>query len=86
MTITIKSKYGNNLTVNIGDKVGFSCNGKGRGGHYHVTVIITKFNRKTFDGVEASNSYKPGTLWRVNYNQIINTVDRAGMRCYADPN
>lgn len=50
----------------VGDTIGFSCNGKGRGGHYQVTARITKVNRKTIDAVEALRSYRPGTEWRVN--------------------
>jgi hypothetical protein len=45
--------------------VEFSCNGRGRGGHYHVTAIVTKINRKTFLATEAERSYHPGTLWRL---------------------
>lgn len=49
----------------VGDKVTFLCNGKGRGGHYRVSGIVTKVNAKTVDLTEAPGSYKPGTLWRV---------------------
>ena len=49
----------------VGDRIGFTCNGKGRGGHYHVTAIVTKAKAKTFDATEADKSYNPGTLWNV---------------------
>lgn len=45
----------------VGDKVEFTCNGRGRGGHYHVTAVVTKINRKTFQATEADKSYRPGT-------------------------
>lgn len=51
--------------LRVGDKVEFTCNGRGRGGHYHVTAIVTNINRKTFEAIEADKSYNPGTLWRL---------------------
>jgi hypothetical protein len=53
-------------TIKVGDRVEFTGNGRGRGGHYHVAVIVTELKRKTFLGTEAKGSYGPGTLWRVN--------------------
>lgn len=52
----------------IGDVVSFSCNGRGRGGHYNVTARITKVNKKTFKATELVRSYRPGTPWTVNYS------------------
>ena len=50
----------------VGDTVGFTCNGRGRGGHYRVTAKITKVNPKTLKLIEALNSYSPGTLWNID--------------------
>lgn len=50
----------------VGDTVGFTCNGRGRGGHYHVTARVTKVNAKTLKLTEALRSYSPGTLWSVS--------------------
>lgn len=53
-----------------GDRVSFTCNGRGRGGHFHVTAIIAKVNRKTVVAVEAERSYSPGTTWRVSKESL----------------
>ena len=50
----------------VGDTIGFTCNGRGRGGHFHVTARITKVNAKTLKATEALNSYSPGTPWKVS--------------------
>src|SRR4051794_16087526 len=55
-----------NRSLFVGDIVSFTGNGRGRGGHYSVTVKVTKVNRKTFKGVEVPRSYKPGTEWTVD--------------------
>ena len=47
----------------VGQTVHFTCNGKGRGGHYHVTAVVTKVNRKTAHLTEKERSYRPGSLW-----------------------
>jgi len=52
--------------ITVGDKVSFTCNGSGRGGHCNVTVIVTKVNRKTFKATEYERSYRPGTKWNVH--------------------
>ena len=57
--------------LRVGDKVRFTCNGRGRGGHYYVTAIVTNINRKTFDAIEADKSYHPGTLWRLRLDSEI---------------
>ena len=49
--------------LKVGDTVEFTCNGKGRGGHYNVTAIVSKVMLKKFWVVEANGSYRPGTLW-----------------------
>ena len=49
--------------LNVGDRVSFACNGRGRGGHYTVYGVITKVNRKTYAITERQGSYRPGTLW-----------------------
>jgi hypothetical protein len=54
--------------LKIGDKVEFTCNGAGRGGHYNVTAIVTGIKRKTFTTLEANGSYRPGTIWKLNLN------------------
>lgn len=46
-----------------GQTVHFTCNGRGRGGHYHVTGIVTKVNSKNALITEAKGSYSPGTRW-----------------------
>jgi hypothetical protein len=56
--------------VKVGDLIEFTCNGKGRGGHYHVTAVVTKINRKTVDATEYERSYRPGTLWRMPLTHI----------------
>jgi hypothetical protein len=55
-------------TLAVGDQVEFTCNRRGRGGHYHVTAIVTKINRKTFQATEAERSYRPGTPWTIYLN------------------
>lgn len=56
--------------MNVGDKVAFTCNGRRRAGHYHVSGFITKVNRKTYDITEAPGSRVPGTRWRINKEQV----------------
>jgi hypothetical protein len=51
--------------MNVGDSVRFICNDAGRGGHYNVTGVITKINRKTIEVTESAGSYKPKTPWRL---------------------
>jgi len=46
-----------------GQTVHFTCNGRGRGGHYHVTAIVTKVNSKNALLTEKERSYSPGTRW-----------------------
>jgi len=52
--------------LRVDDIIGFTCNGYGRGGHYHVSGVVTKVNRKTVDVTEIPRSYHPGTLWRLH--------------------
>ena len=54
------------MTVQVGDIIHFICNGNGRGGHYGVTGLVTKLNRKTFECIEQPGSYYPGILWRLH--------------------
>lgn len=54
--------------LSVGDEVQFTGNGRGRGGHYNVTVIVTKINRATFNGTEAPRSYGAGSRWRIHRN------------------
>lgn len=49
--------------LSVGDTVHFTCNGRGRGGHYHVTAIVTKVNSKNALLTEKDRSYSPGTRW-----------------------
>jgi hypothetical protein len=51
--------------LKIGDKVEFTCNGAGRGGHYNVTAIVTGIKRKTFEAIETHGSYRPLTAWKL---------------------
>jgi hypothetical protein len=50
-------------TCFVGQTVHFTCNGKGRGGHYHVTAVVTKVNAKNALLTEKARSYAPGTRW-----------------------
>lgn len=52
--------------LRVGDTVHFTGNGRGRGGHYDVTVTVTKKNRRTFDAIETRGSYMPGTRWNIH--------------------
>lgn len=52
--------------VRVGDELQFNCSGLKRGGHYQVTAMVVKCNRKTFDAVECEGSYHPGMRWIVN--------------------
>lgn len=61
--------YSDPETVQIGDTIEFSCNGRGRAGHYRVTAVVTKVNRKTVCATEKERSYRPGTLWRVSQDE-----------------
>ena len=54
--------------VTPGAKVKFTCNGRGRGGHYNVTAVVTQVRAKSFDVIEAERSYRPGTNWRISFN------------------
>ncbi len=47
----------------VGQIVYFTCNGRGRGGHYSVRAVVTKVNSKNALLTEAPRSYSPGTLW-----------------------
>jgi hypothetical protein len=51
--------------LKVGDKVEFSCNGAGRGGHYNVSAIVTGIKGKFFGALEAKGSYRPGTNWKL---------------------
>lgn len=53
-------------SLKVGDTVTFSCNGRGRGGHYHVTSIVTDIKSKTFLSIESHGSYRPGTIWKMS--------------------
>ena len=53
-----------------GKIIEFTCNGKGRGGHYGVKATIDKVNPKTVSATEAIGSYKPGAKWNVAIDQI----------------
>lgn len=41
----------------------FTCDGRGRGGHYSVRAIVTKVNSKNALLTELPGSYRPGTRW-----------------------
>lgn len=56
--------------LSIGQTVKFACNGRGRGGHYGVTGVVTKINRSTANITEADRSYRPGTLWKVSIENL----------------
>ena len=43
--------------------VHFTCDGRGRGGHYHVTAKVVEVKRKNALLVEQPRSYSPGTRW-----------------------
>jgi len=70
--------------MKIGDKIEFTCNGKGRGGHYHVTAIVTKVNRKNVLASEAERSYRPGTRWNwpIGYVERLNGESFPGYNKY----
>ena len=56
--------------MNIGQVIEFTCNGRGRGGHYHVSATVTKINPKTVKAIECTRSYSPGTRWIVAKDQV----------------
>jgi hypothetical protein len=58
-----------------GKVIEFLCNGRGRGGHYHVYATVTKVNPKTVKAIEANRSYSPGTRWTVSKTEIKNVRD-----------
>lgn len=47
----------------VGQVVRFTCNGRGRGGHYGVVAVVTKVNQKNALLTEAPGSYWPGSKW-----------------------
>ena len=47
----------------VGSVVHFTCDGRGRGGHYHVTGTVTEVKRKNALIRENSRSYQPGKIW-----------------------
>lgn len=55
--------------LKVGDIVEFTCNGKGRGGHYHVAAKVTGIKRKTFVATEHFGSYRPGTIWNLRLDE-----------------
>jgi hypothetical protein len=59
---------GTKALVKVGDIICFACNGRGRGGHYGVTAVVTKVNKKTLACTEKERSYRPGTLWVITTN------------------
>ena len=58
-------------TIQIGDRIEFTCNGAGRAGHYGVSAIVTKVNSKTLKANEEEYSYSPGTKWTIAKDQEI---------------
>lgn len=55
--------------LTAGKKISFTCNGRGRGGHYHVTATVIKVNRKTIKAVESDGSYRAGALWNISVSE-----------------
>lgn len=55
----------------VGEIIQFTCNGRGRGGHYHVTAAITAVKRKTVNATEVARSYREGTLWNVKIDDFV---------------
>jgi hypothetical protein len=67
--------YGDAVEVlQPGDKIEFTCNGRGRGGHCNVFAVVAKTNKKTVKAVETLGSYSPGVLWTVSLNETIYKV------------
>lgn len=64
--------HGTTHHLKIGSEI-FIPNVRGRGGH-GAFVLITKFNRKTFEAIERERSYNPGTEWRVHVNSTFSIV------------
>ena len=54
----------------VGQTVHFTCNGRGRGGHFHVTAIVSSVNRVNAVLIEAERSYRPGTRWSVPIKEL----------------
>ena len=54
----------------VGEEFHFTCNGRGRGGHYSVFAKVTKVNRKTVAALELPRSYWPGTRWSVSISEL----------------
>jgi hypothetical protein len=73
--------------VKVGDKLQFLCNGKGRGGHYQVTVRVKKVNRKTIEAVELARSYTPGTQWKIHFDTDVYIMENSPewLEKYGDP-
>lgn len=57
---------GTSRELKVGDRISFTCNGRGRGGHCSVSAKVTKINRKTFQALEMARSYTPGTKWTLD--------------------
>ena len=72
--------------MNVGDVVTFTCNGRGRGGHYSVRAIVTKVKPKTVDMTEADRSYRPGTNWNIpkTWIETVNGIKYADYNKYND--
>ena len=68
----------NDAELKSGKVIEFTCNGRGRGGHYHVTATITKVNPKTVSAIEANRSYRPGTRWTVAKTEIKKVREPVG--------
>jgi hypothetical protein len=62
-------------TCFVGQTVHFTCNGKGRGGHYHVTAVVTKVNSKNALLTEKERSYRPGSRWNWPIELLTSDVE-----------
>jgi hypothetical protein len=62
----------------VGQIVHFTCNGRGRGGHYSVRAEVTKVNSKNALLTESKGSYSPGTRWNWPISELrTDEQDRA---------
>jgi len=82
-----RSRITDTKDLRAGQKISFTCNGRGRGGHYGVTAVVTKVNHKTVKAVEDERSYRAGTLWNISVsedNPVYKEETQWNLRCLRD--
>lgn len=59
----------------VGTEIFVHCSNRARGGH-GAWMTVTKLNKKTFNAVEDTGSYSPGTNWNIHLESKFAIVER----------